>query len=85
MFSKFLSLDTSSLISVNICDVDSFRLIVMATDADSPPQSANTTIDISIIVSVKKIDKFDACIFKYINQIDSKTRLTSYMFMYLFD
>lgn len=26
-----------------------FRLIVMATDADSPPQSANTTIDISII------------------------------------
>lgn len=47
----------------------------MATDADSPPQSANTTIDISIIVSVKNIDKLDACNFKYINQMIQKLDL----------
>lgn len=57
----------------------------MVTDADSFFQFVNIIIDILIIVSVKKIDKFDACIFKYINQIDLKIRFISYMFMYLFD
>lgn len=57
----------------------------MVTDADSFFQFVNIIIDILIIVSVKKIDKFDVCNFKYINQIDLKIRFISYMFMYLFD
>lgn len=57
----------------------------MVTDADSFFQFVNIIIDILIIVSVKNIDKFDVCNFKYINQIDLKIRFISYMFMYLFD
>lgn len=57
----------------------------MVTDADSFFQFVNIIIDILIIVSVKKIDKFDVCNFKYMNQIDLKIRFISYMFMYLFD